>query len=275
MKIAFWSNSRGMGGVTSNLACISVMQSLMAGKRAVLFENHFDINNLGYIFHKTAADNKFFRETSQYAGSKRGTVYSMLEQIDRECINYSDLSLQQTISYVNQNLYYIPGTKSYDEEKREFFLQKNMKTMLSIMNDYMDMVYIDTASSHHESSRIILQEVDRVVVNLPQNPNLLTYFFRNFSEVRKKAFYIIGNYNYNSEFDKEFIERTYGISRENLGVIPHHVPFADAMAKGKLLSFIQENLECKKDSPHYLFMKEVKESVVKLKAATKSSRYDV
>ena len=198
--------------MTSNLACISVMQSLLAGNQAVLFENHFDINNLGYVFHNTTSDNKILRETSQYDGGKKGTVYSMLEQIGGECTNDSDLYLQQSISYVNQNLYYIPGTKSYDEEKREYFLQKNMKTMLSIMNEYMDMVYIDTASSHHESSRIILQEVDRVVVNLPQNPNLLTYFFRNFSEIRRKAFYVIGNYNMNSEFDKEFIERTYGIS---------------------------------------------------------------
>lgn len=271
MKIAFWSNSRGMSGVTSNLACISALSSLMSGKKAVLFENHFDVNNLGDVLGTEYREKEILCEASGYGVSGMGNqggesshLREMLEEIVQECPAYAGLSFEKSVSYVNRHLYYLCGAKSYQEETREFFLQDNLKLLLSVMNEYMDIVYVDTASSHHKSSRIILQEADRVVVSLSQNPKLLDYFFRNFSDIRKKAFYIIGNYNSTSEFDKEYIRREYNIPDGQLGVIPHSVAFADAMAKGRLLSFLQENLNCETDNPNFGFIKEAKESARKL-----------
>lgn len=271
MKIAFWSNSRGMSGVTSNLACISALSSLMSGKKAVLFENHFDVNNLGDVLGTEYREKEILCEASGYGVSGMGNqggesshLREMFEEIVQECPAYAGLSFEKSVSYVNRHLYYLCGAKSYQEETREFFLQDNLKLLLSVMNEYMDIVYVDTASSHHKSSRIILQEADRVVVSLSQNPKLLDYFFRNFSDIRKKAFYIIGNYNSTSEFDKEYIRREYNIPDGQLGVIPHSVAFADAMAKGRLLSFLQENLNCETDNPNFGFIKEAKESARKL-----------
>ncbi|MBP3703298.1 MAG: hypothetical protein J6I65_05865 [Lachnospiraceae bacterium] len=271
MKIAFWSNSRGMSGVTSNLACISALSSLMSGKKAVLFENHFDVNNLGDVLGIEYREKEILCEASGYGVSGMGNqggesshLREMFEEIVQECPAYAGLSFEKSVSYVNRHLYYLCGAKSYQEETREFFLQDNLKLLLSVMNEYMDIVYVDTASSHHKSSRIILQEADRVVVSLSQNPKLLDYFFRNFSDIRKKAFYIIGNYNAASEFDKEYIRREYNIPDGQLGVIPHSVAFADAMAKGRLLSFLQENLNCETDNPNFGFIKEAKESARKL-----------
>lgn len=271
MKIAFWSNSRGMSGVTSNLACISALSSLMSGKKAVLFENHFDVNNLGDILGTEYREKEILCEASGYGVSGMGNqggesshLREMFEEIVQECPAYAGLSFEKSVSYVNRHLYYLCGAKSYQEETREFFLQDNLKLLFSVMNEYMDIVYVDTASSHHKSSRIILQEADRVVVSLSQNPKLLDYFFRNFSDIRKKAFYIIGNYNSTSEFDKEYIRREYNIPDGQLGVIPHSVAFADAMAKGRLLSFLQENLNCETDNPNFGFIKEAKESARKL-----------
>ena len=41
MKIAFWSNVRGHSGVTSNLACISVLSALSCpNERTIVFEKH-------------------------------------------------------------------------------------------------------------------------------------------------------------------------------------------------------------------------------------------
>ena len=271
MKIAFWSNSRGMSGVTSNLACISALSSLMIGRRAVLFENHFDVNNLGDVFGTEYRGKEILCEASGYGVSgmenlerEDSHLREMVEKIVQECPAYAGLSFEKSVSYVNRHLYYLCGTKSYQEEIREFFLQDNLKMLLSVLNEYMDIIYIDTASSHHKSSRIILQEADRVVVSLSQNPKLLDYFFRNFSDIRKKAFYIVGNYNASSEFDKKYIREEYNIPAEQLGAIPHSVAFADAMAKGRLLSFLQENLNCESDNPNFAFMKEAKESVRKL-----------
>jgi len=70
MKIAFWSNVRGHSGVTSNLACISVLSALSCpNERTIVFENHKNIVNLGSTYYhpqsgcdvKGAADS-FFAE---------------------------------------------------------------------------------------------------------------------------------------------------------------------------------------------------------------------
>ena len=52
MKIAFWSNARGHSGVTSNLACISVLSALSCpNERTIVFENHKNIVNLGSTYY--------------------------------------------------------------------------------------------------------------------------------------------------------------------------------------------------------------------------------
>ena len=52
MKIAFWSNVRGHSGVTSNLACISVLSALSCpNERTIVFENHKNIVNLGSTYY--------------------------------------------------------------------------------------------------------------------------------------------------------------------------------------------------------------------------------
>ena len=49
MKVAFWSNTRGRSCVTSNLACISVLSTLISSdhQRIIVLENHQNILNLG------------------------------------------------------------------------------------------------------------------------------------------------------------------------------------------------------------------------------------
>ena len=58
MKIAFWSNVHGKNGVTSNLACISVMEILEQKRKNLLLENHFNINNLETVLNQSMARNK-------------------------------------------------------------------------------------------------------------------------------------------------------------------------------------------------------------------------
>lgn len=52
MQIAFWGNSRGKAGITSNIAAISTFMALEMQIRIILFENHFNLNNLENGFWK-------------------------------------------------------------------------------------------------------------------------------------------------------------------------------------------------------------------------------
>ncbi len=259
MKIAFWSNSRGRNGVTSNLACISVLLGLLKQQRAVLLENHCHMNNLASAFSAQLEARELLCETSPLIGKDEWN--HILQVVGRGSLG------QSTISLLENNLLYIPGTRSLQEETISEWMQKRLVSVLSLMEEYVEKIYIDTASSHYESSQIILQEADCVVVNLSQNPLVLQHFFRNFSQVQKKAFYLIGNYSADSIFTKEHICHKYGISKNQLGVIPYHVPFSDSLAEGRLISFLQDNLYCRETNVNYNFIQEVVETAQKFQCS--------
>ena len=77
MKIAFWSNVRGHSGVTSNLACISVLSALSCpNERTIVFENHKNIVNLGSTYYhpqSAGCDRKRSGEGSSISGKRRRT----------------------------------------------------------------------------------------------------------------------------------------------------------------------------------------------------------
>ena len=205
MKIAFWSNVRGHSGVTSNLACISVLSALSCpNERTIVFENHKNIVNLGSTYYHP-----------QSAGCVREPMYyqtaSGLEKVLQLVEKGEELS--------EENLYGL--TKDY-LGKRLFYLPSEPAAPLA-------------------SSRKILQQADLVVVNLNQNLPLLSHFFRNYSSIQEKAFYLIGNYDGKSELTKSAIMKQFHIPGAKIGTIPHDTGFSDAMSRGQLIPFLLKN----------------------------------
>ena len=105
------------------------------------------------------------------------------------------------------------------------------------------------------------------MVNLSQNNQQLSHFFRNFSEIQKKAFYVIGNYDPHSEITKHDIVKRFGLPGFMVGTIPYNRRFADALTKGKVISFLLRNYECGKENVNYDFISAVKETACLLEQA--------
>ena len=82
-----------------------------------------------------------------------------------------------------------------------------------------------------------MEEADLVVVNLFQNEAALSHFFSNYSNIRKKAFYLIGNYEGDSCMTRGEILKRYRIPGSHLGVIPRNAGFCDAVSGGNLIPF--------------------------------------
>ena len=104
-------------------------------------------------------------------------------------------------TFLNQNSYDVLHEKQslptggLNQDLLEYRLSRQTASVLDLLEHYLGNVIVDVSSSNLESSRKILQEADLVVVNLCQNFQLLSHFFRNFSDIQKKAFYVIGNYS--------------------------------------------------------------------------------
>ena len=259
MKVAFWSNGRGRSCVTSNLACVSVLSALNCPKeRTIVFENHKNIVNLGSTLYHQYSDDAI-REPAKYqTGSGLGKILRLVEQggeISEE--NFYCF----TEDYLGKRLFYLPSEPVKSSDYLEYYLERDAIRTMDFLEKYSDTVMVDTSSAPLASSRKILQKADLVVVNLSQNLQVLSHFFRNYSSIQEKAFYLIGDYDNRSELTRGEIMRRFHIPGSQIGTIPHDSGFSDAISEGKLIPFLMRHYSCCYEDERYPFMAAAKEAV--------------
>lgn len=259
MKVAFWSNGRGRSCVTSNLACVSVLSVLDCPKaRTIIFENHKNIINLGSTLFKQHSSVQI-RESGTY------TVEGGLDRVLRLVEQGEEISPDNlyclTEDYLGKRLFYLPSESVKNPDYLEYYLEREAIRTMNYLERYSDLVIVDTSASALASSRKILQQADLVVVNLSQNLQMLTHFFRNYASIQKKAFYLIGDYDEKSELTRGEIKKRFHIPGSQIGIIPHNPSFSDAVSEGRLIPFLLRHYSCGYDDEQYLFMKAVRETV--------------
>lgn len=256
LKIAFWSNVHGKSGVTSNLACISVMSVLMKKRRHILFENHFNLNNLERMLNESLMK-EVIKEYDLY--------YRIgMEQLIRQLHSGYQLETaikSSSLTFMDDCIYYLPQNYFMNQEIFDYELNTVLPAMFQLMDKTGYDIYIDTEVNKNLTSKVILEEADMVVVNLTQNPYILEDFFSNYGTITKKAVYLIGNYNSESKYNSKYIQKKYQIEKNKIAVIPYNVHFQDAMTDGRLIGFLNQIFKCNRKSENYYFMNEVKKAV--------------
>ncbi len=259
MKVAFWSNTRGRSCVTSNLACTSVLSALSRPvERTILFENHQNIVNLGSTLFTQNSEHIVRQETRYTVESGLGKILTLIQKEE-------DLSEERFFSmtkdYLGKRLFYIPTGDLENADFLEYQLDVSGVRAMRYLERYSDMVFVDTSASPLSSSRKILQQADMVVVNLSQNESMMSHFFRNYSSIQEKAFYLIGNYDGKSQWTRSRIMNRYGIPGSRIGTVPHNVMFSDAISSGRLIPFLLKNYDCDSKDQNYDFMAAAREAV--------------
>ena len=247
MKIAFWSNSPGKSGVTGNLSCISILSAMSEPSRMVLFENHASMNNLGSTFLNQNSYDVLHEKQSYFVENGLGRILSFCD-IEQEMVT-ADMIYRTCLSVYDQRVLYLP-TGGLNQDLLEYRLSRQTASVLDLLEHYLGNVIVDVSSSNLESSRKILQEADLVVVNLCQNFQLLSHFFRNFSDIQKKA-----------------------LPGSRIGTMPHNPRFADALTKGNVVSFLLRNEKCTEDNVNYPFMQAAKETTALLHQAMQQTAF--
>lgn len=258
MKVAFWSNVRGKSCVTSNLACMSVLSALRCpGRRTIVFENHQNMINLGNTYFRPYSDNTVNESTNYSVITGLEKIFQFVEQGE---LLSEDRFLRYTNDFLGKQLLYLSSESIHNADILEYRMSKECCRTLDYLEKYSDMVFVDTSAAPLVSSRKILQEADIVVVNLVQNPSMLSHFFRNFSDIRKKAFYIVGNYEEERTLNKHAIMQKYGIMEDRIGTVFHNSDFADALSNGQLIPFLSKNYCCNPDDVNYPFINAAKQA---------------
>ncbi|MCR5796883.1 MAG: hypothetical protein K6G63_03060 [Eubacterium sp.] len=227
-------NAPGKAGVTSNTISLGLLNAISRNERVLLMENHPNINNIGNSAISPELSLSYSRKWKYFAENGLSCMLSKFNQTSRLS---QPIVKNSCIEIYEDKLFYLPmGGNNY--ELLEYRLKGLANTLLNELEDYFSNIYIDLSSTNLESSRIILQRADMVVVNLYQNNLAISQFIKNFSEIQKKSFILIGKYDDRSKFTKEYIKKKYSIDSNRIGVVPYNARFMDAYSEGELRDFL-------------------------------------
>jgi hypothetical protein len=182
-----------------------------------------------------------------------------LRAIDKATIeNYS-------IPLLNKNLTLVPGTTGSNRKAFNDDMGKTASLLLSEMNKYYEMVFVDVNSGEDEVSKQIINMADIVVVNLCQNKSILEDYIKSYQLKNKKIMYLFGNYNRNSVYNLHNLKLRYKpFSTGNTGVIPYNIGFMDAQSDGCVIKYMTKNIAAKRDDSNRYFIDCVKDAAEKL-----------
>ena len=119
---------------------------------------------------------------------------------------------------------------------------------------------IDTACGCSSSSQEIMREAKLTVITLPSERVLVDEFFRTETALLQNGYFILGNYKESSTCTPEYLNKTYKISKERIGVLPYDIAFEQAMWEGDTVAYLTGNLNCSRQSPCYPFIRELRKT---------------
>ena len=264
MNIVFWSPVSGHGATTSNMACLSVMSSLMYCYKTIAFQSGYSHNNLNQSFIKNSINevNTVNEEFSYYVGKGidgiLGSVF--LETFTKESIADYCVEIVKGLSY------YIPSTAKNSEELFNERMQSKIDKLLRLCNEAYDLTFIDNQSKDNEILKKVFDHADMCVINLSQNPEMITIVKSEFEKLNCncKVFFVIGRYDDDSKYSVKDIAKKLHIAKEDIGVIPYCSKFLEAVIGGGTKEFLKDNFECSRKSENYYFISEVKKLTNKL-----------
>lgn len=254
MKIAFWSNARGKCSTSSNLACVGVMNAIMYGKDAVIFENHINVSGISnYLESKEGVG--FVRERHSYINNiGMESLMKKLYTISKE----KSIGRGYAVSYADKHLFYVPTDGIVNSEVYTYELNNSVVDVMERLEQEFGCVMTDTSGENNISTKVILDLADKIVVNLTQDKNIIDDFFKNFASIVHKCVFIIANYEPTGQIRDDYLVKKHGIKRHRIGVIPYSFELRDALYQGKLVEYISRNMMCKRKDNNFYVINELK-----------------
>lgn len=260
MKITFWSPLHGQTATTSNMLAISLFTGMQFRKKTLITHTHFNFNNLEAPLVDINSKSKNAESYFQGVGIDALLRNFKATEPDKEMLENC------CISFPNTNINLLPGTVKNIKEAYENEMEMLAPTLFEKIEPFIDVMFLDVSSGNNQLSKKLIDVSDLTVVNLSQNMSVLDNYFSTYNSfIQGKVFYLFGNYESRSKYNVSNIRRKYKqISSKNSGVIPYNVAFKDAIADGKIINFIRDNINCTKSDENYNFIKKVGSAAEKM-----------
>ncbi len=288
MKIAFWSSARGSIGVTSNLACVSIAMAFESSCKTMLLENHYQKNPLeNMLIHRQ--DQKLVKNTigtNRYRGLEH-IINQMWEEQEKRRYYYSEvqngkmqeemwtlhdlhpkekkliykksekLMKEASVEILINSLYYLPTGNHFNQSIFDYTLNDNIMKILWASENFAPYTFIDTSNENNLSSKIILEEVDIVVVTLMPQQDVIEQFFHNYSSLLSKCIILL-NLSKNNNSQISNISSKYSFQLSRIIPIPYNMEYSQAILQGRVVEFMMRNYRCKSEHPNYPFINSIR-----------------
>lgn len=247
-------------GVTANLTAVSICGLHEFQQKTLLLENHYNSNNLARYMIPSRMEQ--LREVEVYYLG-HGTRDCLVQQLERG--TRKKRAEMGSIELLQDKLLYLPQNRLLDDFF-DYEFQWNQLPLIEQFESRGYFVLIDTKPSNSLSSKIILDAADVIIVNLKQKLSYLEEFFKQYSSILDKAFFIIGDYKHNHyhNLTLQKIRKQFEIPLSRIGVIPHNIEYASALLEGRAVEFINRNIGCDISNVNYQFMQELTKTTKKL-----------
>lgn len=249
MQIAFCSDYPQVG-TTCNTVAMATIVALEYNMRSLITNNHFNKNTLELSFIDKSYLNSDLTELSD-------TGIDALSRFVRSNKITKDNIANYTTTLLRKRLELLIGTTNTNKELYYKSLNDVIDMVLIAANQNYDLVFVDLALENRELAEKVLDYSDLIVINLNQNIHILENYFENHKGALDKSMFVLGRYDYVSRFNEKNIQRKYKL-KDNIGIIPYNIEFADACCEGKAIDFFLKNIKADRDDNNYYFIQEVR-----------------
>lgn len=234
MKVAFWSPVPGQAGVTASAIGVAVTMAAKGERSCVLVDCHYDNHRLSdYLWRYEC------KELGQYEralGMDALFRYGNAQSVTREQLRAA------AISFMQEKLLLITGTRKNNAQLFYGQLQENLASILKAAKELQGYVFFDVESGNRMESLSLLEQMDQIIICMPQNPMVIQEYFRKYSFPLSKIYFLLGNYRKESGFNKRNLQKQFrNFHSYNIGTISYCSTYGDALCRGEGLRYLMRN----------------------------------
>ncbi len=261
--VTFWNNGTEQTGKTLSIVAIATHLAIEHNYRILVITTGYRDNNL---------DNCYWQATN--TKKSRGlfgpnTSMEMEEGIAglAKIVKSNKLSPEHITNYTKiifkDRLEILPTFKGEQDGYEE--LRKYYPDIISLANNYYDLVLVDLDKQVHDDiADTILEGSNLIVVNLSQRLTTINQFIQRREEKpilkSKKALLLIGKYDKFSKYNIKNITRYLG-EKNKVSTIPYNTLFFEACEEAKVPDLFLSLRNIGEDDRNGFFLAEVKRTV--------------
>jgi hypothetical protein len=257
MKTVFWSPVVGQAGSTSLAACTSILLAWQFKKKIMLLNTCQKSHALERCFLPVKSDNN---DVFDNVGMDVLLRNLRLRNTDKRYLE------DAAITFYSNNLHIITGTMKENKEQYEEDMVSLFPQSIDITSNWIEIAMIDAPTGLSRVSKMIVDQADLLVINLPQNKTIIDDYFKNYYLLnKKKTLFIIGNYDSSSCYNLKNLTKMYKPFKDNvITCIPYNVQFKDAISNSSVISFMQKNIDASEENKKFIdAIKNVSNQIIK------------